>query len=253
MIIDAHAHCGIQYKFPPQGFEDYLLYIEGSDINGVVVFPPVMEIYDRNAPDFYDTPEWQKRRENANEYLLTIGKQDFEVIPYFFIWNDFTIEQLKPQHKGIKWHRHSGEPVYHYDDPRCSIAIEEIKHRNMPIVLEEEFNNTLRFINEIAQGAKIIIPHLGYLNGGYERIGDYGIWEKSNIYADTALASPSEISDYINRYGYDRLMFGSDFPFGDPKEELEKIINLNISQEKKDLILSLNLRRLLADSNIEVA
>ncbi len=249
-IIDAHAHCGIQYKFPPQGFEEYLHYIEGSDITGVVVFPPVMEIYDRNTPDFSDTTEWQQRRKSANEYLLTIGKQNFEVIPYFFIWNDFAVEQLRPQHKGIKWHRHSGEPVYHYDDPQCRMAIEEIKHRNMPIVLEEEFNNTLRFINEIAQGAKIIIPHLGFLNGGYGRIRDCGIWEKPNVYADTALASPSEINDYIKRYGYDRIMFGSDFPFGDPKEELYKIISLNISQENKDLILSLNLKRLLLDSNI---
>ena len=248
MIIDAHAHCGIQDQSPPQDLENYLSYIEGSAIQGVVVFPPVMEIYYRYDADFTDTSEWRRRRKRANQYLLTLSKPDFEVIPYFFIWNDFAIELLTPQHKGIKWHRHSGEPVYHYDDPRCKQAIDEIRRRNMPIVLEEEFSNTVRFINEIALEVKIIIPHLGYLNGGYEKIRDFGLWEKPNIYADTALASPSQIKDYINRYGYERIMFGSDFPFGDPQRELAKVLHLNIPQEDKELILSLNLRRLLADS-----
>jgi len=249
MIIDAHAHCGIQDKSPPQDLKDYLSYIEGSDIRGVVVFAPVMEIYDRYDADFADTSEWSQRRKNANDYLLTLSKPDFEVIPYFFIWNDFAVDLLTPLHKGIKWHRHSGEPVYYYDDPRCGQAIDEIRRRNMPIVLEEEFKNTVRFINEIALEVKIIIPHLGYLNGGYEKIRDFGLWEKPNIYADTALAAPYQIKDYINRYGYERIMFGSDFPFGDPQEELAKVLGLNISQEDKELILSLNLKRLLADSN----
>ena len=43
---------------------------------------------------------------------LTLGSSDLKVIPYFFIWNDFAVDQLKPQHKGIKWHRHlSGEDI----------------------------------------------------------------------------------------------------------------------------------------------
>jgi predicted TIM-barrel fold metal-dependent hydrolase len=119
----------------------------------------------------------------------------------------------------------------------------------MPVVLEEEFENTIRFINEIAVGVKVIIPHLGLLNGGYDTISKNGIWERPNVYTDTALASQYEITDYINRYGCERMLFGSDFPFGDPKRELSKIQNLQIAEEKKDMILSLNLKRLLADSN----
>ncbi|MBW2489522.1 MAG: amidohydrolase family protein, partial [Deltaproteobacteria bacterium] len=194
--------------------------------------------------------DWQQRRKLSNEYLLTIGKPDLKVIPYFFIWNDFAINQLKLKHKGIKWHRHPNEPVYHYDDPQCKKAIDEIKRRNMPVVLEEEFENSLFFINELAVGAKIIIPHLGLLNGGYHAFVEHGVWDKPNIYADTALASPHEIKDYIENFGHDRILFGSDFPFGDPNEELCKILDLSISVEKKELILGLNLKRLLKHSNI---
>ena len=67
---------------------------------------------------------------------------------------------------------------------------------------------------------------------------------------DSALASRHDIKDYIDNFGYDRILFGSDFPFGDPKEELSKILNLPIPQKKKEMILGLNLKCLLADSNI---
>jgi hypothetical protein len=41
----------------------------------------------------------------------------------------------------------------------------------MPVVLEEEFENTIRFINELAIGVNVIIPHLDLLNGGYKEWG----------------------------------------------------------------------------------
>ncbi len=248
-IIDAHAHCGVQDRFPPQSFEDYQRLIGGSGIDTVVMFSPVLEIYNRFDPDFVDSHEYRRMRQKSNEYLLTIGHPGLKVIPYFFIWNDFAVDQLADRHKGIKWHRHSDEPVYHYDDPLCRQAIEEIRRRKMPVVLEEEFKNTLRFINEIAPEITVIIPHLGLLNGGYEAFIENGIWKRANVYTDTALAPQNVIADYINTYGYERILFGSDFPFGDPQSELSKILNLPIPEAKQEMILSANLQQLLADSN----
>lgn len=245
-IIDAHVHCGIQDRF--QAFEDYFSSVRGSGITGVVMFAPVAEIYDRYDFHFKDTPEWQKKRQSANEYLLTLGNQELEVFPYFFIWNDFAVEQLTPRHCGIKWHRHDDEPVYHYDSPRCLKAIKEIRRRNLPVVYEEELENTVRFVNDIAVGVRVIIPHMGFLNGGYQRLTALGIWEIPNVFTDTALASSSEITDYIRNYGHERIMFGSDFPFGDPKTELEKILDLRVSREVKDALLRLNVERMLAEN-----
>ncbi|MGB2930581.1 MAG: amidohydrolase family protein [Desulfobacterales bacterium] len=250
MIIDAHVHCGIQDKFPPQSYDDYFSVIRGSGIQEAVMFPPVMEIYDRYDPNFTDSAQWKNRRKSANEYLLHIGTTDLTVIPYFFIWNDFAVDQLTSQHKGIKWHRHPDEPVYHYDSPLCQRAVDEIRSRNMPVVLEEEFDNTVRFIEQIAKDVTVIIPHMGMLNGGYGVIKRHGLWARPNVYADTALASVSEITDYINEYGIDRIIFGSDFPFGDPQRELLKIMHLQISQEQKEIICGLNIQRLLAESNV---
>jgi len=250
MIIDAHVHCGIQDQFPPQSYDDYFSIISGSGIKEAVMFPPVMEIYDRYDPNFTDSTQWKNRRKAANEYLLHIRTTDFRVIPYFFIWNDFAVDQLTSQYKGIKWHRHSDEPVYHYDSPRCRKAVDEIRSRNMPVVLEEELDNTIRFIEQIAKDVTVIIPHMGMLNGGYEAVKRHGLWARPNVYADTALASVNEITDYIREYGIDRIIFGSDFPFGDPKRELEKIMHLQIPREQKEIICGLNIQRLLAESNV---
>lgn len=248
-IIDAHAHCGIQDRSFAQSFEDYLQNIMNSPIEGAVFFAPVMEIYDRYDPEFEDNETWIQRRTNANKYLLGLDSPDFHVFPYFFIWNDFAVNQINGQHKGIKWHRHASEPRYHYDTPLCSKAIDEIRRRDMPVVLEEEFSNTVYFLDRVAPGLKVIIPHMGFLNGGYTKIKNQGLWTYKNVYADTSLASPSELIDYIRLYGTEKLLFGSDFPFGSPKDELEKIMQLPVSENEIEAIIGGNLNRLLDVSN----
>jgi hypothetical protein len=249
-IIDSHAHIGIQDDSFDQSFESYLAYIRDTAITTVAAFPPVAEIYDRYDFHFQDNDKWVNRRTKANQYLLNIGNNELKIIPYFFIWNDFAVNQISYQHKGIKWHRHASEPVYHYDSNKCKQAIEVITKKNMPVVLEEELSNTIKFINDFAPKVRVIIPHLGGLNGGYNGIVNSGLWENPNVYADTALASAHEIQHYIETYGHERIMFGSDFPFGDPAHELTKVLNLNLEKEAKKAILSENLIQLLSNSNI---
>ncbi|MFP4158701.1 MAG: amidohydrolase family protein [Desulfobacterales bacterium] len=244
MIIDAHAHCGIIDRFPPQSFEDYLAAVRGSPIEGVVMFSPVMEIYDRNDPDFVDDEAWQEQRRRSNQYLLSLQNPEIKVFPFFFIWNDFAVDQLDDRHCGIKWHRHADEPRYLYDDPASSRAVEEIRRRNLPVVFEEELSNTIRFVNEKARGVKVIIPHLGMLNGGYRAIKENGLWENPFVYTDTSLAARGEIMDYIECYGSGRIMFGSDFPFGDPKAELSKVMDLPVSETVRDALTGENISSL---------
>jgi predicted TIM-barrel fold metal-dependent hydrolase len=123
----------------------------------------------------------------------------------------------------------------------------------MPVCLEEEFEHTLYFINELAPGVKVIIPHCGMLNGGYELFRREGVWEMPNIYADTALAPVGDIKDYVSRYGCERLMFGSDFPFGDPAFDLQKILRLNLTGKQQAAITGGNVARLIEESNRQTA
>ncbi len=246
-VIDAHAHCGVIDRSAPQSFEDYFSAVKGTSIEAAVMFPPVAEIYDRYDPFFTDTPEWRKQRAASNQYLPGLKNREIEVIPYFFIWNDFAVDQLCPEHRGIKWHRHPDEPVYNYDCPECRSALEEIRRRKMPVVLEEELSNTARFVNELARGIRVIIPHLGLLNGGFRAIEKHGLWENPGVFADTSLASPGTVREYISRYGHERLFFGSDFPFGDPAAELEKITGLCLGKKAEEAVTGGNIKALLAE------
>ena len=230
----------------PQRFEDYAAELSGTDIGGAAFFSPVYEIYDRTDFFFTDTPAWQQRRKESNAHLLALDSPGLTVYPYFFIWNDFAVDQICADHCGIKWHRHPDEPVYHYDEPRCAAAIDEIRRRNLPVVLEEELDNTVRFIRELAAGVTVIIPHLGMLNGGFSAIARAGLWEQETVWADTALASSGEIREYIRRYGHDRLLFGSDFPFGSPAAELRKVRSLGLSPEVEQAVAGGNFHRLQA-------
>lgn len=242
-IIDSHIHCGAQHVNLPYELIQPLLQQAG--ISGACLFAPVEDIYDRYDPYFHDNQEWQRARHAANRYVLELAAQSESVFPYLFVWNDFLLEELQHQYRGIKWHRHDNEPVYHYDDPRCARLIHEISMRRLPVVLEESFANTCRFVHELAPDAVIIIPHLGALNGTYSTLERAGIWNRPNTYADSALASPAHLRHFLQHYGPERLLFGSDFPFGSPAHELHKLEALGLSSNDLEEVLAGNLLALI--------
>ncbi|MFB3925346.1 MAG: amidohydrolase family protein [Syntrophales bacterium] len=242
-IIDSHMHCGVQNSNLP--LETLRRYLEEGGIQGACLFAPVEDIYDRYDYGFIDNAAWINCRRLANEYLLDIQKTNPDFHAYYFVWNDFRKEELVKGYRAVKWHRHEYEPVYHYDDPRCEEFLQEVYRLRLPVVLEESFGNTRCFIRRVDGRTSVIIPHLGGLNGGFAAIRNEGIWKEENIYADTALASGSEIAAYLDRYGSGRLLFGSDFPFGIPGHELQKIVNLGVSKEEFNDITGGNILRLL--------
>lgn len=235
-VLDAHTHCGLTVPFGEIADE-----WERGEIDGGVVFSPVEEIYDRYDFSFTDSQAYRKSRDRVHKYLLDAACRE-HVYPYFFVWNDFPA--IPDGFAGIKWHRHSNEPLYQYDASGCELIINEICTRRLPIVLEEEFRFTLKFIDRIAGRTVVIIPHMGGLNGGYERLRDAGVFTTGNVWADTALAHHSEIADFATRYGVDRLLFGSDYPFGVPALEKRKVEDI-FSGNDREAVLSGNLLRVL--------
>jgi predicted TIM-barrel fold metal-dependent hydrolase len=243
-IIDSHIHCGIQNLDLP--FEVISPLLQDAGIDGACLYAPVEDIYDRYNFNFRDNEEWIQTRRAANRYLLDLATRTESIFPYLFVWNDFAIEELKQEYCGIKWHRHDNEPVYHYEDPRCGQIIQEIKERRLPIVLEESFTNTCRFVESLAPEAVIIIPHLGALNGSYPALERAGIWHHPNTYADTALAPIDHMRHFVQNYGAERLLFGSDFPFGHPGHELRKVEALNLPKADLDKVLGGNILDLIS-------
>jgi predicted TIM-barrel fold metal-dependent hydrolase len=44
------------------------------------------------------------------------------------------------------------------------------------------------------------------------------------------------LEQFFEKHGFDKIIYGSDFPIQDPKEEIEFIKTLNISEENKQKI-----------------
>jgi len=241
-IIDGHLHTGVQHV--SWGWDRVRPRLRAAGISGAAPIPPVEDIYDRYDPSFIDPPTWQACRRRAHQYLLDLRDPEIAIYPYFFVWNDFAREDLGPEYVAIKWHRHPDEPVYHYDDPRCREFLEAVRDRRLPILLEESLANTLFFLEKLAPDLVVIIPHLGGLSGGYVALDRAGVWRRPQVYADTALAALPEIKDYLRRFGPDRLIFGSDYPFGSPAAELDKILRLNLPDTQTRAILGDNFRHL---------
>jgi hypothetical protein len=236
-------HCGIQNVNLP--FKIIKQHIDSAGIQGACLFAPVEDIYDRYTYDFEDNSVWMTCRQRANNYLLDLQQTQENIFSYYFVWNDFRKDELKKGYKAIKWHRHEYEPVYHYDDPLCEAFLQEVYLQALPIVLEESFDNTRYFIRRVKGRTPIIIPHMGGLNGGFTALFRSGIWDDETLYADTALASGREISAFLDKYGSDRLLFGSDFPFGTPGSELQEVIRLNLGKQDFENIVCHNILRLL--------
>jgi len=222
-------------------FEEIAYEWQTGGIDGGVIFSPVEEIYDRYDPTFTDSHEYMHSRLRVHDYLLQIASQE-HIFPYFFVWNDFS--PIPDRFVGIKWHRHTGEPVYSYGTTQCRKIIDEICARSLPIVLEEEFHHTVRFIKDVAERTVVIIPHMGSLNGGYPQLKRAGVFDSEWVWVDTALAGVHEIHDFADTYGVRRIIFGSDYPFGIPGSEKRKLLR-SFSEEDLRWILSGNLLHLL--------
>jgi len=235
IALDAHCHCGLTVPFAGLAREWEL-----GGIDGGVLFAPVEEVYHRENRSFADSDAYRESRRQVHKYLLEVSKE--HIFPYFFVWNDFAA--VPEDFAGVKWHRHPGEPVYRYETQACSDAIEHICERHLPVVLEEEFANTLDFIRRIAGRTVVIIPHMGMLNGGYQRLKSIGAYENRNVWVDTALSWYKDVEDFAETYGTDRILFGSDYPFGIPSEEKTKVVEM-FSGNDREAVLSGNLLKLL--------
>lgn len=237
LVLDSHAHCGL--SLPWQNIHS--LWKEG-DIDGGVLFSPVEEIYDRYDFTFVDSDYYRRSRKTVHDYLAKLTADNKNIYAHWFVWNDF--ELPRENFVGIKWHRHSNEPFYKYDAEECEKFIQHICDRKLPVIIEDEFQHTLDLVKRINGRTVIIIPHFGGLNGGYERLKRSGLFEDPTIYVDTALAGVYEIADFAADYGHERILYGSDYPFGDPSHERYKVEKV-FTGKAREKVLAENLLQLL--------
>ncbi len=233
-IIDSHTHWGPSVSMGTEvTTQEILDQAEQSGVSQIVVFP---------------FPSTALADEKINERLLGEANRITKFIPYSYI-----PETMKPIPKekgfyGGKWHWMRGiqDSSSNYEalkDPKLQEFIEASEEIDLPIVFEEELSFTETFVRK-TRSLKIIIPHMGMLGGNPP---DFlrSFKTRENVYFDTALASSDTVMRFIKKIGHERILFGSDIPFGTMKWELEKVLALPIGVDKKESILSKNLKRLI--------
>lgn len=234
-IIDAHTHWGPSLTLlgTTVTSEDLLRKAAKSGVAKIVVFP---------------FPSTAIVHAEINDRLLKEAESRKELIPYYYIPEDL---QPIPQEKGFyggKWHWVKGvqDCSSNYqvlEHPQVGSFIEQSEHIGLPLVFEEELAFTISFV-KMTDRLNLIIPHLGML-GGDPLDFLRAFKHNKNVYFDTSLARPSIIMEYLRTIGPERLIFGSDVPFGMMSQELGKIFSLPIGEDERNLILSKNIKGLI--------
>jgi hypothetical protein len=236
IIIDSHSHWGPSITLGTDVTTGELqMQMKGSGIDYVAVIPFPSTAIENNS---------------INVRMLEESKRVGGFIPYHYIREDYDREGFDPipeAYCGGKWHWMRGwqDSASNYkvlEDKLLPELVDKIRLTGKPVIFEEELSFTERFV-DIFDGLTLIIPHLGLLGGNpYDFLRSFK--DKENIYFDTALSSKDTIHDFVKTIGPERVLFGSDVPFGSMKSELSKVLSLPIPEGDKELLLSKNFIRL---------
>lgn len=216
-----------------------------SGVDGAVIFA--------FPEDIYRMQDFPEGRFAANKYVLETCEPHRHLYPFYFVWKDYLIPSDLDRYRGIKWHRHPDEPKYDYADPRCEEFLCQIREHHLPVLLEEEFEATARFI-ERNPDINIIIPHMGERNGGTFKMKAF--FDNPRVHFDTSTASQFEIGWMLELVGARRVLFGSDVSgtglplFNFPWVELRKIEGLGLKRNEMEMVCSRNLLRILGPRHL---
>ena len=136
--------------------------------------------------------------------------------------------------RGLKMHPDS--QVFAIDDERLFPVYEEIQGK-LPVMLhmgdhryDYSHPRRLRHVLELFPKLQVIAAHFG----GYEVYEEaYTLLKDKDCFFDVSSSlmfmAPGVAEDYINRYGAERFVYGSDYPMWDPKVEMDRFLQLKLT------------------------
>jgi len=267
MIIDAHTHMGPIDMFGKR--RAYIPFLQ-QDLSNVDVFGPEillksMDAYSIEKSIFFSTLSHAEDYSEANAWTAKIMRQyPDRFIGYAFInplggtkavddlkrcINDFGL-------KGIKLHpvSHSYQ-IYggvHNDlvDPIAELAT----RFKLPIIIHSGWYafghpSNIGLLADAFPEATIIIAHCGGApeSFGFGMLSSLEVARKhKNVFLEIShCPALLFLKEFVDRVGADRLVFGSDTPWGVVEIELSKIKALQLNEEQQQLVLGGNMARIL--------
>ncbi len=190
----------------------------------------------------------------GNEYVARLASQCPDRIIQFY-WVDpnepdaldALVDRFSQWHfKGIKFHQPSS--AFRLDNPVVSNIAAFAAEQRLPVFMhlysQKDIESFILFARQHWQ-TNFIIAHLIGLELFEKRQA-----KLPNLFFDispTPLISEQRILKAIHLFGANRVLLGSDTPFGKDnlKHNIQRVQHLPISQEEKDLILGNNFQALL--------
>lgn len=122
------------------------------------------------------------------------------------------------------------------DLPTAIPLYREIARRGLPVLVhmgDDRYDYSaperLRNLTQKVPDLIVIAAHLG----GYRAWRkSYEMPQRSGVYYDTSSSlmflSPEEVHRMIDRFGIDRILFGSDFPMWTPQTEVQRLLEMDL-------------------------
>lgn len=155
--------------------------------------------------------------------------------------------------KGVKLHPDIQQ--FKIDDYRCLRIYELCEQAKLPILMHTgdhryDFSNPNRLlpVMEIYTDLTIIGAHMG----------GWSIWEEAaeklsklpNLYVDCSSSlyylSSETAKKIIHSYGVDKVLFGTDYPMWSPTDEIERFLNIGLTEEENRKIFSENAKKMFS-------
>jgi len=247
VVIDGHTHfAGPDKGLPPCSVDDLLSVMDENGIDIVVTTPPYSSIgVDRT----YD---------EANAFLADAMEKRPDRMLGFIRVNPHLLEHaLKRIDAGVKhqgfWgiKLHPRNEAFAINSEDLAFPIAELAAKlEVPLLIHTGEPDTYGFAQPTLVGGladafpdvTMIIGHMG------KRLFEDAIlvarWFE-NIVLETSFRSPRNIARAVKLVGADRVVYGSDMPFGIPEVEMMKIRLCDISPQEREMVLGINMARIL--------
>lgn len=197
---------------------------------------------------------------SINEFILSEIEKHKEFIGFMTLHQDMNKEDMEKEvawaiekgFKGIKLHPDFQK--FKIDDENV-FKIYEVAEGKLPILFHTgdkryDYSSPERLVSVANKfpDLKVIGAHFG----GYSCWDVIDVYKKAkynNVFFDTSSSlfflSKERAKQMIYEFGVDKFFFGTDYPMWDAKEELKRFMDLDLTDEEREKILSLNIKKLL--------
>lgn len=261
-VIDFHTHL-----WPDKIAEKAKEFLEASYRRPMTALPTV-----DNAIKFMDQSGVSKsviasvatrpdQVDHINNWLFSIKSDRFikfaALHPFYEKWS-YELDRIKDNAQGIKFQPEF--QMFYIDDERVFSVYEKIQKLQIPLLFHCGYELSLTGL--IQAGPKQMLnvkKHFPGIKFIAAHMGGFRMWdglEKDNVilgddyfYIDTSSSlvfmEKEQIYRFLNKHNKNKILFGTDFPVGNPKENIELIKSLNLEKDFFEKIMHVNAEHLL--------